>query len=138
MISFQMMRFTTLIFLLVLGHSAASGNPFKTVGPRDADFTTVQAAIDAIPANNRRQKLILIQPGAYFGHTVLDKPFVTLRGAGPETLLTYNLGQAVPGKDTQPVGFHPRPQQWRLRSGVLSGYSDRWLRVRHRGRLHRH
>ena len=105
MIAFEMMRFTTLISLLVLGHSAAGEAPFKTVGPIDADFPTVQAAIDAVPANNRRQKLILIQPGAYFGHTILNKPHVTLRGAGPETLLTYNLGQAVPGADMQPVGW---------------------------------
>lgn len=105
MIAFEMMRFTTLISLLVLGHSAVGEAPFKTVGPIDADFPTVQAAIDAVPANNRRQKLILIQPGAYFGHTILNKPHVTLRGAGPETLLTYNLGQAVPGADMQPVGW---------------------------------
>jgi pectinesterase len=45
----------------------------------------------------------VIQPGAYFGHTVLNKPGVTLRGSGPDTLLTYNLGQAMPGADGAPL-----------------------------------
>jgi pectinesterase len=79
---------------------------FKTVGlAAGADFRTVQEAIDAVPADNAEQKIILLQPGQYFGHTVLDKPHVTLRGSGPSTLLTYNLGQAMPGADNQPVGW---------------------------------
>jgi pectinesterase len=77
---------------------------FKTVGP-GGDVATVQAAIDAVPAGNAEQKIILIKAGAYFGHTVLDKPHVTLRGSGPDTLLTYNLGQAIPGADGQPIGW---------------------------------
>lgn len=99
------MKPNCLLFCLTLGLAAASEVPYKTVGPADADYPTVQAAIDAVPAANRVQKIILIRPGAYFGHTVLNKPFVTLRGAGPATLLTYNLGQAVPGDDMQPIGW---------------------------------
>ena len=83
---------------------AAEPEAFATVGPTGA-YRTVQAAIDAVPAGNPGRKIIAIQPGAYFGHTVLDKPGVTLRGAGPDTLLTYNLGQAVPGADGQPLGW---------------------------------
>lgn len=96
------MRPICLLFFLVL--SASGGIPGKTVGPR-GDFATVQAAIDSVPVDNPDQQLITIQPGAYFGHTVLDKPHVTLRGAGPTTLLTYNLGQAIPGADMQPIGW---------------------------------
>lgn len=78
--------------------------PFRTVGPAaGADCRTVQEAIDAVPADNTTPRLIVLQPGAYFGHTVLDKPFVTLRGSGPATLLTYNLGQAVPGADGEEI-----------------------------------
>jgi pectinesterase len=91
--------------LLTVGALADEGKPFKTVGPLGADFPTVQAAIDAVPADNRERKIIEIRPGAYFGHTVLDKPHVTLRGSGPSTILTYNLGQAVPGEDLQPIGW---------------------------------
>lgn len=99
------MKLSGLIFWLTLGLCAANESSFKTVGPAGADFPTVQAAIDAVPAGNPTRKIIQIRPGSYFGHTVLNKPNVTLRGAGPTTLLTYNLGQAVPGDDMQPIGW---------------------------------
>ena len=79
---------------------------FKVVGPAaGADIRTLQEAIDAMPSDNAAQKIILLQPGAFYGHTVLDKPHVTLRGSGPSTLLTSNLGQAMPGANDQPVGW---------------------------------
>ncbi len=83
---------------------AAEPGVFATVGP-GGDYATVQAAIDAVPPDNPEQKVIAIRPGAYFGHTVLNKPGVTLRGAGPDTLLTYNLGQAIPGADGRPIAW---------------------------------
>jgi pectin methylesterase-like acyl-CoA thioesterase len=89
---------------VLAGALNASESPFKIVGPAaGSDYRTVQEAIDAVPASNASRRIILLQPGAYFGHTVLNKPHLTLRGAGPGTLLTYNLGQAVPGADDQPV-----------------------------------
>jgi pectinesterase len=101
------MRLGSAILLFFLGAVAggAADRLAIVVGPIGADFPTVQAAIDAVPADNAERLVIVIQPGAYFGHTVLDKPNVTLRGSGPATLLTYNLGQAIPGTDGQPVGW---------------------------------
>ncbi len=100
-----MRRFAaTLCALATLACAARAGaeQPFRIVGPAaGADCRTVQEAIDAVPADNTAPRLIVLQPGAFFGHTVLDKPFVTLRGSGPASLLTYNLGQAVPGADGQ-------------------------------------
>ncbi|HLP08621.1 MAG TPA: pectinesterase family protein [Opitutaceae bacterium] len=97
----------------LLPAARADETPFRIVGPAaGADCRTVQEAIDAVPAHNAAPKLILLQPGAYFGHTVLDKPFVTLRGAGPDSLLTYNLGQAIPGADGQEI-------TWRGASALL-------------------
>jgi pectinesterase len=87
-----------------------------------ADYPTVQAAIDSVPVGNSEQKLILIQPGSYFGHTVLNKPNVTLRGSGASTLLTYNLGQAMPGDDMQPVG-------WQGAAALLITYEGKGARV---------
>lgn len=93
-------------FMALLAAGRAEDRPFRTVGPGPgADCATVQEAIDAVPADNAAQQVILLRPGAYFGHTVLDKPHVTLRGSGPATLLTYNLGQAMPGADGQPIGW---------------------------------
>ncbi len=91
------------LLLAPLARAAADDEkPFRIVGPAaGADCRTVQEAIDAVPADNAAPKLILLQPGVFFGHTVLDKPFVTLRGSGPASLLTYNLGQAIPGADGQ-------------------------------------
>ncbi|MES2657630.1 MAG: pectinesterase family protein [Verrucomicrobiota bacterium] len=105
LIPLKSLKQAVLLFFLTVGMVAADERVFKTVGLIEADYPTVQAAIDAVPAGNREKKLILIQPGAYFGHTVLNKPNVTLRGSGPSTLLTYNLGQAIPGNDMQPVGW---------------------------------
>jgi pectinesterase len=84
----------------------AAERPFRIVGPAaGAACRTVQEAIDAVPAENAAEKVILLQPGAHFGHTVLDKPHVTLRGSGPATLLTYNLGQAIPGPNGVAIGW---------------------------------
>lgn len=94
-----------LLFFLGAVAGIAADRLTIVVGPIGADFPTVQAAIDAVPADNAERLVIVIQPGAYFGHTVLDKPNVTLRGSGPATLLTYNLGQAIPGTDGQPIGW---------------------------------
>jgi len=94
-----------LLCLVAAANAVVAAEPvFKTVGlAAGADFRTVQAAIDAVPSDNAAQKIIFLQPGAYFGHTILNKPHVTLRGAGPDTLLTYNLGQAVPGVTDKPI-----------------------------------
>ncbi len=90
--------------LLFAPFARAQEKPFLTVGPAaGADYRTVQEAIDAVPADNAAPKVIQLQPGLYFGHTVLDKPFVTLRGSGPASLLTYNLGQSIPGADGQEI-----------------------------------
>lgn len=101
------MRVSAAILLFLLGAVAgvAADRLTIVVGPIGADFPTVQAAIDAVPADNPERLVIVIQPGVHFGPTVLDKPNVTLRGSGPATLLTYNLGQAIPGTDGQPIGW---------------------------------
>lgn len=101
------------LLLAPCARAASEDRPFRIVGPAaGADCRTVQEAIDAVPADNSAPKLILLQPGAYFGATVLDKPFVTLRGSGPASLLTYNLGQAIPGADGQEI-------TWRGASALL-------------------
>jgi pectinesterase len=100
-----MIKTLVLYILLVTGLCSAREAVFKTVGVANADYPTVQAAIDAVPINNREQRVILIRPGSYFGNTVLNKPNVTLRGSGASTVLTFNLGQAVPGDDMQAVGW---------------------------------
>src|SRR5678816_4665426 len=48
------------------------------------DFTTIQAAVDAVPAGNAAPFTIMVRPGVYHGQVIVpaDKPFITLRGVG--------------------------------------------------------
>jgi pectinesterase len=79
---------------------------FKTVSPDSAADSGLQAAIDAVPADNATQKVILLEPGKYSGHFLLNKPQVTLRGSGADqTILTHNLGQAQLGTDGKPLNW---------------------------------
>jgi pectinesterase len=72
------------------------------------DFTTVQAAIDSIPSNNKEPVTIHIKPGTYKERVRVprDKSFVTLRGDDAKmTVLTYDLHakSVLPG-ETKEVG----------------------------------
>ena len=72
-----------------------------------AQFTTVQAAIDAIPAGGTVPHVVQIAPGRYEERVTIpkDKPFVTLRGQDPgTTVITYKLGANAPGADGRPIG----------------------------------
>jgi pectinesterase len=69
------------------------------------DYKTVQAAFDAVPANNKRAINIYIKNGIYQEKLHLDsgKAFVTLTGADKfNTILTYNdhTGKVSPKGDT--------------------------------------
>ncbi|WP_433292585.1 pectinesterase family protein [Actinoplanes sp. CA-030573] len=66
--------------------------PFAVVAADGSgDFTTVQAAVDAVPAGNTEPRFIAVRPGAYLGQVIIpsSKPFVTLigTGAGPEAVI---------------------------------------------------
>ena len=70
-----------------LGGSAPSDTRFaQAVVALDGSggFTSVQAAIDAVPAGNTAPYVIAIRPGAYPGQVIIpaDKPFVRLIGLG--------------------------------------------------------
>lgn len=55
------------------------------------DFKTVQAAIDAVPANNQERVTILIKKGIYREKVMIDKPHITLIGEDrDQTIITYD------------------------------------------------
>lgn len=61
-----------------------------------ADYTTIQAAIDAVPLHNTGSVQIHIRPGVYKERVEIsgDKPYITLTGEGerPEdTVITYDV-----------------------------------------------
>ena len=56
------------------------------------DFTTVQAALDSIPASNSSRKVIFIKNGSYSARVKVIRNFVTLRGQDRHaTRLEYAL-----------------------------------------------
>ncbi|GER28052.1 pectin lyase-like superfamily protein [Striga asiatica] len=105
-----------LIFLLtILPSSCSRGGHHKRVGPTGrrlmtvgplgpADFTSVQAAVDAVPVNNTEDVLILIGPGYYMEKVVVpaSKPYITMEGAGREsTVIEWHDRACDRGPDGQ-------------------------------------
>ena len=100
------------------GATVAKANRAATAGLGPAIYTvsysvagayrTVQAAINAVPTNNKRPVIIHIDPGSYPGLVVIpaDKPHITLQGSNAHnTLLTDNLPVRDAGKNGHPRGF---------------------------------
>ncbi len=71
-------------------------------------YRSVQAAVNAVPANNKRPAIIHIDPGSYSGLVVIpaDKPYITLQGTNARnTVLTDNLPVRDAGKNGLPHEF---------------------------------
>lgn len=49
-----------------------------------ADFTSIQAAINSLPADAKEQRIILIKKGTYKEKLYIDKNFITLKGESPK------------------------------------------------------
>ena len=69
------------------------------------DYKTVQAAINAVPANNKKPIAIIIKKGIYKEKILIDslRPFITILGEDKlNTVLTYNdhTGKLAPNGDT--------------------------------------
>ena len=72
--------------VLATGTAAQAGpGPHVTVAlDGSADFTTIQAAVDAVPDGNAATFTIKIKPGVYKGQVIVpsSKPFIVFRGQG--------------------------------------------------------
>lgn len=73
------------LFLVAIGASAGAAAPAikpDIVVARDGsgDFSSVQAAIDSVPADNQERVVILLKHGTYQEHLRIERSFVTLRG----------------------------------------------------------
>lgn len=78
--------------------SATSGTP-TVAADGTGKYTTVQAAIDAVPANNTSPVTITIKPGTYREIVTVpsNKPYITLQGLGSSassTLIVDNHSNA--------------------------------------------
>lgn len=69
------------------------------------DYTTVQAAIDAIPEHNDQPVTIYIKNGNYYEKVKLDKPYVSLIGEDANhTIITYDDHAKKLLPDGEPYG----------------------------------
>jgi pectin methylesterase-like acyl-CoA thioesterase len=86
-----------------LGPSALFAQVHLTVShDGTAQYSTVQAAVDAVPANNNQRYVIDIAAGTYVEsiRVPTNKPFITFNGtSAANTILTYNLGANDPPND---------------------------------------
>ncbi len=85
-------------------------DPFDAVvGSADApgarSFSDVQSACAAAPPDGSRPYRVLIGPGIWREHLVIERPNVHLIGIGrAETILSYDLAAGMKGADGKPVG----------------------------------
>lgn len=96
---------TWLFILLLLTVSLTAQQRFTVATDGSGDFTTVQAALDAIPAGNDQPFTVFIRKGVYREVVVVDarKNFVRLIGEDKNrTILTYDnhAGTRLPNGDT--------------------------------------
>ncbi|MEU5078026.1 MULTISPECIES: pectinesterase family protein [Streptomyces] len=67
-------------------------------------YTTVQAAVNAVPANNASRVVIAVKPGTYRETVKIpsNKPHVTIQGTGSsrkDTVIVYNNASGTPKPD---------------------------------------
>ncbi len=100
--------------LLLTASGAKAETELVVAADGSGQFTSVQAAINAVPQNTSLTNwcVILIKPGIYKELIYLqrEKHFVCLLGEDPEkTVLTYDLYANLPGPDGKPISTFRTP-----------------------------
>ncbi|MDT9698733.1 pectinesterase family protein [Streptomyces sp. P17] len=84
--------------------SAAAATTLTVAKDGSGQYSTVQAAVNAVPANNPSRVVIAVKPGTY-RETVkvpANKPHVTIQGTGgsrKDTVIVYNKASGTPKPD---------------------------------------
>ncbi|MEU9407445.1 pectinesterase family protein [Streptomyces sp. NPDC048281] len=89
--------------------AATAGRTVTVAADGSGDVTTVQAAIDKVPANNTTPVTIAVKKGTYRGVFTVpaDKPYVTLKGLGSaasDVVLVQNHGAGTKKADGTTYG----------------------------------
>ena len=74
---------------------------FRVAGDGSGDFTSLQAAVDAVPENLQEKVTIFVQPGRYDERVVVHRDHLRIVGADPETTVITGKGYA---KEKHPDG----------------------------------
>jgi len=94
------MRAGLLSLLIVLLLSTFAHADVTVAADGSGDVRTVQAAIDKVPANNKKRFVIRIKPGTYTEQVrvPVEKPYISFIGESAErTKLTFNLSNKAAG-----------------------------------------
>lgn len=71
-----------------------------------AQFTTIQAALDSLPADNRERLVVFIKDGTYREKIRIDARFITLRGQSRDgTKIEFPQGREEFGQQPDALGF---------------------------------
>ena len=87
----------TALFMGILlgGHARNTASPFQAVVAQDGsgDYTSIQAAIDAVPDNRQEPWLIFVKNGSYREHVVIpeNKTYVHLIGQDKDKTIIHHL-----------------------------------------------
>jgi pectinesterase len=84
----------------------------KVASNGSAEYSTVQAAIDAIPEGNTTPIIIAIEPGIYKEKIVVPryKPFINFRGRdAKQTILTFDLYAGMKDETGKEIGTFRTP-----------------------------
>ncbi len=87
----------TALFMGILlgGHARNTASPFQAVVAQDGsgDYTSIQAAIDAVPDNRQEPWLIFVKNGSYREHVVIPetKTYVHLIGQDKDKTIIHHL-----------------------------------------------
>lgn len=101
-----MLKVQLLYYCLFLAiFSAYSQKKITVSKDGSGNYKTIQAALDAIPSNLKKETIVFIKPGVYKEVITVDatKNFVTLIGKDKKnTIITYNnhAGKKLPNGDT--------------------------------------
>lgn len=105
---------TTLFVSLCAIEVRADQAPIVVAPDGSGQFKTVQSAIDSVPDKNTESRVIVIKPGTYKEHLLINKgkTFITLRGDAKDagkTILTFNRYSGMddpeaPGKKVATIG----------------------------------
>ncbi|MFF3739942.1 pectinesterase family protein [Streptomyces sp. NPDC002566] len=84
--------------------SAAAATTLTVAQDGSGQFKTVQAAVNAVPANNPSRVVISVKPGTYreLVKVPSNKPHVTIQGTGgnrKDTVIVYNNASGTPKPD---------------------------------------
>jgi pectinesterase len=107
----EITRFTAAAFVLVAclstSRALAAGKTLTVAADGNGEFKTVQAAVDAVPDNNKEPVVISIKPGKYKEKITVPKgkPFVTFKGEDAKTtILTNDWNAKHVGPEGKEVG----------------------------------